>query len=99
MIGSIGLPSRLISSQVFQPTSPAQTSVVPGRMVIRKGLRRPYAMIRRAFASLLAARGLSGLPAPVTGSIRAIVPSRLDGIRRRPQVLASKRASLGASAA
>src|SRR5829696_7462281 len=46
---------RLISSQSFQPTSPAHSSLVPGLKVKRKGLRRPWAMIRRALASLLAA--------------------------------------------
>ena len=42
--------ARLISSQVFQPTSPSQTSLVPGRIVMRNGLRRPEAMIRRTLA-------------------------------------------------
>jgi len=36
-----GVTTRLISSQVFEPTSPAQISSVPGRCVIRNGLRRP----------------------------------------------------------
>ena len=38
------LPGRL-------PTSPIQISFVPGRNAKRNGLRRPYAMIRRAFGS------------------------------------------------
>ena len=32
---------RLISSYVFQPTSPDQISPVPGRNVKRNGLRKP----------------------------------------------------------
>ena len=36
-----GSTRRLTSSQVPQPTSPAQTSFVPGRTSIRKGFRRP----------------------------------------------------------
>ena len=42
-----------------------QTSFVPGRIVKRNGLRRPYATIRRAFASGARARaGCPGRPAP-----------------------------------
>jgi hypothetical protein len=36
-----GAATRLISSQVFQPTSPIHSSSVPGRWVMRNGLRRP----------------------------------------------------------
>src|SRR5215204_1902067 len=70
---------RLISSQSFQPTSPAHSSLVPGLKVKRKGLRRPWAMIRRALASLLAAIGLSARAAPVAGLTRMMLPSRLAG--------------------
>src|SRR5207244_11746362 len=48
---------------------------VPGRNVNRNGLRKPYATIRRAFASLLPASGLPVIPAPVAGSSRSSVPS------------------------
>ncbi len=47
------LPMRSISSQVLQPTSPTQISPVPGRIVKRKGLRKPSATIRRASGSEL----------------------------------------------
>ena len=70
---------RLISSQVPQPTSPSHSSLVPGRRVKRNGLRSPLAMIRRALASELLARGLSGSPAPVAGLTRMMVPSRVTG--------------------
>ena len=50
-----------------------------GRAVIRNGLRSPYAMMRLALASALAASGLSGNPAPVSGSTRISVPSRVTG--------------------
>src|SRR2546426_7521221 len=68
-----------ISSHWFHPTSPTQSSLVPGRAVIRKAFRSPYAMIRRAFASVLAAKGLPGIPAPVAGFSRRIAPSRPVG--------------------
>src|SRR5436305_12523669 len=48
-------------------------------MVKRKGLRRPAATIRRAFAFVLAAFGLSGRPSPVAGSTRRMVPPRTIG--------------------
>ena len=70
---------RLISSQSFQPTSPAHSSLVPGLNVKRKGLRSPWAMIRRALASLLDASGLSASAAPVAGLTRMMLPSRLVG--------------------
>ena len=73
------MPRWLISSQSLHPTSPTQTSLVPGRIVNRNGLRRPWATIRRAFASELNANGLSGSPAPVLGSIRMTVPSSVVG--------------------
>jgi hypothetical protein len=71
----VGAAMRLTSSHSFQPTSPAQISPVPGRSVSRNGLRNPYATIRRAIGSALAALGLSGSAAPVSGSMRRIVPS------------------------
>ena len=61
---------RSISSHVFQPTSPSQTSFVPGRIVKRNGLRSPCAMIRRAFRSELPISGLPGAAAPVATSDR-----------------------------
>jgi hypothetical protein len=70
---------RLISSQSFQPTSPSQSSFVPGRNAKRSGFRRPYATIRRAFASADPASGLSAGAAPVSGSMRMIVPSSETG--------------------
>ena len=48
---------RLISSHKSQPTSPTQTSFVPGRSVKRNGLRRPYATSNW----LMSALALSGL--------------------------------------
>src|SRR5215207_4019097 len=83
---------RLISSHVFQPTSPSQTSFVPGLIVRRNGLRVPYAMILRAFASVLNASGLSGIAAPVSGLTRRMAPSsdvgsdvvRRSWLRRAP---------------
>src|ERR1700741_4585058 len=74
----VGDGTRLISSHVFQPTSPAHTSLVPGRTVMRNGLRRPCATMRRAFGSALVF-GLPGIAAPGSGSIRRIAPSRLVG--------------------
>ena len=74
-IPSFGTWRRLISSSVPQPTSENHSSSVPGRGVIRHGLRMPYATIRRAFASGEVSNGLPGQPAPVSGSIRMIVPS------------------------
>ena len=67
--------TRSISSQVFQPTSPTQTSLVRGRTPIRNGFRKPCATIRRAFGSELNASGLSGRPWPVAGSTRRRAPS------------------------
>jgi hypothetical protein len=75
---AVGLASRSISSQVLQPTSPTQTSLLPGLMVKRNGLRSPEATIRRALVSG-PVRGLSGSGAPVAGSIRRIVPDRPVG--------------------
>ena len=66
---------RLISSQVFQPTSPAQISPVPGRNVKRNGLRKPWATIRRRFGSALPIAGLPAAAAPVSGFTRRIAPS------------------------
>ena len=71
--------TRLISSKMSHPTSPTQTSLVPGRIVNRNGLRRPWATIRRALGSALPARGLSGRPAPVSGSTRSTAPLRAVG--------------------
>ena len=67
---------RLISSQLVQPTSPSQTSLVPGRMVNRNGLRSPCATIRRAFGSGLPESGFPAAAAPVSGFSRRIAPSR-----------------------
>ena len=52
---------------------------MPGLTVMRNGLRRPVATIRRVFGSGLAAFGLSGMAAPVSGLTRRIVPSRPVG--------------------
>ena len=54
---------------------------MPGRNVIRNGLRKPVATIRFVFASAPAKFfiGLSAGALPVSGSIRAIVPSRPVG--------------------
>jgi hypothetical protein len=79
MTASVGFTTRLTSSHVFQPTSPTQTSLVPGRMVKRNGFRSPCAMIRRAFGSELPASGLVGTPAPVVGSTPSTAPSRETG--------------------
>ncbi len=54
-------------------------SLVPGRTVKRYGLRRPWATTRRVFGSALAAFGLSGIAAPVSGFTRMIEPSRVCG--------------------
>ena len=68
---------RLISSQLLQPTSPSQTSLVPGRMVMRNGLRIPVAMIRPA---LLVNAGVPlGRLASVLAAMRMTVPSRVTG--------------------
>lgn len=40
-VASVGERMRSISSQVLYPTSPIHSSLVPGRSVARKGLRRP----------------------------------------------------------
>jgi len=70
---------RLISSQSFQPTSPSQSSLVPGRNAKRNGFRKPYATMRRRFASLAAAFGLSAAALPVDGSSRSSEPFRTAG--------------------
>ena len=70
---------RLISSQRPRPTSPTQSSDVPGRKAILKGLRRPWAMIRRAFRSGLEKSGFVDSAAPLSGLTRMIEPSRLTG--------------------
>ena len=67
-------------------------SFVPGLTVKRNGLRSPFATMRRVFGSELAASGLSGIAAPVSGFTRAIVPSspvgsplvRMSWLRRAP---------------
>src|SRR5215211_2621300 len=69
----------LISSYEPQPTSPTQISLEPGLKVKRKGLRSPYAMIRRSFGSAAPANGLSGMAEPVVGSTRMIDPSSVAG--------------------
>src|SRR3712207_8198725 len=57
---------RFISSQLLHPTSPTHISSVPGRAtrVCRKGLRSPWAMMRRALGLGLEMSGLSGSAAP-----------------------------------
>ena len=49
---------------------------MPGRKVIRKGLRRPYATIRWRIGSLLPIAGLPAAAAPVAGSRRSTAPFR-----------------------
>ena len=78
-VAASGFTTRSISSQLPQPTSPIQSSLVPGRNVKRNGLRRPYATMRRAFWSAFPASGLSGSAAPVSGFTRITLPSRLTG--------------------
>src|SRR6185436_10254379 len=78
------------SSQVLQPTSPIQRSLVPGLRVNRNGLRSPSATMRLAFASLLAARGLSGSPAPVAGLTRSTAPLRSAGPATRCRLRARR---------
>src|ERR1044071_8280583 len=70
---------RLISSQVAHPTSPIQSSLVPGRKVKRKGLRIPYPMIRRALGLLLLNKGFVDKALPVAGSRRRRAPLRTTG--------------------
>ena len=89
------LPMRSISSQVLQPTSPTQISLVPGRTVKRKGLRKPSATIRRALGSELEKRGLPESPAPVAGSTRITEPFRPVGSPSEPQILRAQRSALG----
>ncbi len=48
---TVGLTTRLTSSQVFQPVSEIHASFVPGRIVSRNGLRRPVATMRRVSRS------------------------------------------------
>ena len=77
--------TRSISSHEFQPTSPIHSSLVPGRVVMRNGLRNPIATIRRTLGSVLDAFGLSGIAAPVAGSTRMTAPSSVvgsPGVRR-----------------
>jgi hypothetical protein len=62
---AVGAANRSISSHVLQPTSPIQTSPVPGRTPNLNGFRRPYATIRRALGSRLPAFGVSSSAAPV----------------------------------
>ena len=73
---AVGFAIRLTSSQVSHPTSPSQTSFVPGLNVNRNGFRRPWAMIRRALTSEDPMSGLPAIAAPVFGSSRRIDPSR-----------------------
>ncbi len=65
---------RLSSSQVPQPTSATITSFVPGRTIMRNGLRSPYAIMRCSLGSELEKSGLSGRGSPVAGSTRRIAP-------------------------
>ncbi len=90
--GSPVLPIRSISSHVLHPTSPTQISPVPGRIVKRNGLRRPWATMRRALGSELEKSGLPESPAPVAGSTRISVPSSVTGSPELPQVLRAQRA-------
>ena len=51
-------------------------SFVPGRNVIRNGLRRPYATIRWRIGSALPVAGLPAAAAPVAGFSRRTAPFR-----------------------
>ena len=98
--GAEGLVTRLISSQSFQPTSPIQISLVPGRKVKRKGLRRPIATMKSSSATAPPKRGLLGGatacgPLDVEAQDRAVEARR---IRRRQKVLAAEGAALGVAA-
>src|SRR5829696_3017898 len=74
----VGVWIRLISSQSPHPTSPVQTSDVPGRLVKRNEFRRPYAMTRDEFADGVDELycGLPVTPAPVSGLMRRSEPLR-----------------------
>src|SRR5262249_20894700 len=94
-----GSTIRLISSHVSAPTSPIQSSFVPGLKVNRNGFRNPYATIRRAFGSELPASGLSAIPAPVEGFSRRSVPLRGTGCpagRRRLWLRSAPPSAVGA---
>ena len=89
---------RLISSQVVPADVTEPDLARPGRIVIRNGLRTPWAMIRRAFAIELAASGLFGMPAPVSGLTRRIAPSSVvgsDGGVRRSWLASAPPSALG----
>jgi hypothetical protein len=73
----VGTSTRLISSHAFQPTSAIQSSFVPGRRVMRYGLRRPIATMKSSSAAALPTSGLSAGAtgvAPLTSS-RSSAPS------------------------
>ena len=86
---------RLISSQRPRPTSPIQSSDVPGRKAILKGLRRPCAMIRRALRSGLEKSGLDGQRGPVVGVDPDDRPVEGHRVAARAQVLRAQAAALG----
>ena len=62
---------------------------------MRNGLRSPWATMRRALRSLEPVSGLPAMAAPVFGSSRSTVPSRVIGSPRGAQVLAAQGAALG----
>ena len=85
---------RSTSSHSFQPTSPAQTSPVPGPIVSRNGLRKPCATIRRVIGSALRRGrvvGERGAGVRVDAQDRPVAARRVG---RRADVLAAQRAAL-----
>ena len=79
---------------------------MPGRIAIRKELRRPYPTIRRVFGSELEKLGLPGAAAPESGSMRIRAPFRPVGSpdvrtswRAQPPALGGRRGHRPAHAA
>ena len=75
--------TRLISSQSFQPTSPTQTSFVPGRTRHAERVAQAVGDDAVVGGRRAAVQGLSGSAAPVSGSSRSTVPSKSRSDRRR----------------
>ena len=90
-----GSSIRLISSQLFQPTSPTQTSLVPGRTREAERVAQPVGDDAVVARRRRRRAGCRRSAAPVSGSRRRMVPSRVDGVAGRPQVLAAQGAALG----
>ena len=85
---------RLISSQVPQPTSPSQTSLVPGRVVMQE--RVAHSRWRRSGRRCWSTRGVppGKLASQCSRTIRITVPFRVTGSPEVRRVLGAQGAAL-----